>query len=113
MKLDPPALFTTMSTPPSWSMAVPAAAATDSCSVTSAGMMTAFRPSAPICSAVSASPSSLRATRARSAPAPASATAITCPIPREAPVTKAFLPVRSKSGTLSPSNQWAAGRRPG
>ncbi len=113
MKLDPPALFTTMSRQPSWSIAVATEAATDACSVTSAGMTNAFRPSAVICAAVSASPSSLRATSARSAPAPASATAITWPIPRDAPVTKAFLPVRSKSGTVSPSTRWAAARREG
>jgi hypothetical protein len=113
MKLDPPALFTTMSRQPSWSIAVATAAATDSCSVTSAGMTKAFRPSTLICAAVSASPSSLRATSARSAPAPASATAITWPIPRDAPVTKAFLPVRSKSGTVSPSTRWAVARREG
>src|SRR5262249_61197141 len=51
-------------------------------------------------SAVSARPSSLRATSATSAPASARATAMVWPIPRDAPVTNAFLPVRSKRLTL-------------
>ena len=46
MKLDPPALFTTTSTWPSWSIAVAAAAATASWLVTSAGITNALRPMA-------------------------------------------------------------------
>src|SRR5215475_15172862 len=65
-------------------------------------MTMALRPAAVTSSAVSASPSALRATRATSAPACASATAIARPIPREAPVTKAVLPVRSNRLTIVP-----------
>src|ERR1022692_467310 len=59
-------------------------------------MTIALRPSAVTSSAVWASPSAVRATSATSAPAWASATAMARPIPRDAPVTKAVLPVRSK-----------------
>ncbi len=44
MKFDPPALFTTMSTQPSWSIAAATAPATSAWSVTSAGMTMALRP---------------------------------------------------------------------
>ena len=98
-KLEPPALFTTMSTCPRALIAAAIASSTESCRVTSAAMIWASRPQSVICLAVAASPSSPRATSARSAPACASATAIACPMPRDAPVTKAFLPVRSKGVT--------------
>ncbi len=113
MKLDPPALFTTTSTSPSWSIAVATAPATASWLVTSAGITKALRPTAVMADAVSARPSSLRATSATSAPASASATAMTRPIPRDAPVTNALLPVRSNRLTVSPSTRWAAARRRG
>ena len=41
------------------------------------------------------------------------ATAISCPMPRDAPVTNAFLPVKSKRLTVSPSTRWAAAMRAG
>ena len=112
-KLAPPALFTTMSTCPSRSMAAATAASAASCRVTSAGMTKASRPAAAACCAVAASPSSLRATSATSAPACANATAIACPMPRDAPVTNAFFPVRSKGVTLAPPIPPGAARRPG
>src|SRR5215470_5069440 len=76
-------------------------------------MTMALRPAAVTSSAVSASPSAVRAMRATSAPACASATAIARPIPRDAPVTKAVLPVRSNRLTIIPFIRWpAAGRGP-
>ena len=103
MKFDPPALFTTMSTCPSWSIAA-ATASVDPGLVGHVGgnddglaaggrdvvgsRRRAPRPSAP------------RARRRRR-PA-ASATAMARPIPREAPVTKAVLPVRSNRLTVGP-----------
>src|SRR5579863_647357 len=114
MKLVPPALFTTMSMWPSRSIPAVTAAVTASSLVTSAGMTKAFLPCSPIRRAVPARPSSLRATRARSAPAAAIATAIARPIPREAPVTKAVFPVRSKGlaliGILPLGRQRPSGR---
>src|SRR5690348_6030009 len=95
MKLVPPALFTTMSMWPSCSMADATAADTESSLVTSAGITNAFRPCSLAARAVAARPSSLRATSARSAPAAAIATATARPIPLEAPVMNAVLPVRS------------------
>ena len=94
-KLDPPALFTTMSMWPSRPSAVATASATSCWLVTSAGMTCASRPVLPTPAAVAVSPSSLRATSATSAPASASATAMAWPMPREAPVMNAFFPVRS------------------
>ena len=111
MKLDPPTLFTTMSRQPSWSIAVATAAATDPCSVASAGMTNPSGPARDL-AGVSASPSSC-GPPAPGRAAPATAAAITWPIPREAPVTKAFLPVRAKSGAVSPSTRWAAARLEG
>ena len=83
-------------------MAAPTAPLTSSSLVTSAGMTTALRPTASMSDAVSARPSALRATIATSAPASANATAMTWPMPREAPVTNAFLPVSSNRLMGSP-----------
>ena len=69
---------------------------TASTSVTSAGSTSARRPSWPTSAATFSSASALRLLSATSAPARASATAIAAPIPREAPVTRAVFPVRSK-----------------
>src|SRR5215472_12871005 len=114
MKLVPPALFTTMSMWPSCSMAEATAAATESSLVTSAGITNAFRPCSLAARAVPARPSSLRAISARSAPAAAIATATARPIPLEAPVMKAVLPVRSNRlaliGVLPLSRQGPGGR---
>src|ERR1700691_2325778 len=60
-------------------------------------MTIALRPNSPTAPAVSSRPSSVRATSATSAPAAAMATAMARPIPREAPVMKACLPVRSNT----------------
>src|ERR1700733_3409756 len=111
MKLDPPALLSTTSMWPSSSMALFTAALTSSCLVTSSGSTNALRPSAVICAAVWFRPSSLRAARATSAPAWASATAITCPIPREAPVTNAVRPVKSNTGLHFHSSSLPLGRQ--
>src|ERR1700722_3590046 len=73
-------------------------------------MTYASRPTARTAAAVSASPSAPRATRATSAPASAYATAIARPMPREAPVTNAFLPVRSNKPTSVLPLSW---QRPG
>ena len=113
MKLDPPALFTTMSTKPSCSMAAATAPATACWLVTSAGITNALRPRAVMSDAVSASPSSLRATSATSAPAAASPIAIDWPIPRDAPVTNAFLPDRSKGLTRQSFHSAGSGQAAG
>jgi hypothetical protein len=110
MKRDPPALLTTISMCSSWPMAAATAEPTSSFLVTSVGMTTALRPSAVMSAAVSASPASVRATSATSAPDAASATAIERPMPRDAPVTNAFRPVRSNRLTVSPPSRWAAAR---
>ncbi len=62
--------------------------------------MTARRPAVSTSWAVSANRTSSRATSATSAPARAYAAAMARPIPREAPVTSARLPVRSVIGSL-------------
>ncbi len=92
-------------------MAAPTAPSTSSSLVTSAGMTTALRPTASMSEAVSARPSALRATSATSAPASANATAMAWPMPREAPVTNAFLPVSSNRLMGSPLH--SVGQRPG
>src|SRR5580692_341467 len=73
-------------------------------------MTNASRPVAWTAAAVSARPSAPRATSATSAPASAKATAIARPMPREAPVTNAFLPLRSNSPTSVLPLSW---QRPG
>jgi hypothetical protein len=107
MKFMPPALLTTMSSCPSSRIASWTAAVTSSWRVTSSGKTKALRPSSVTWRAVSASPSWLRAARATSAPAAASATAMTRPIPRDAPVTNAFFPVRSNAVTFPPTERYA------
>ena len=103
MKFMPPALLTTMSSCPSSLIASWTVAVTSSWRVTSSGKTKALRPRSVTSRAVSASPSWLRAAMATSAPAAASATAMIRPIPRDAPVTNAFFPVRSNAVTIPPT----------
>ena len=100
-KLEPPALFTTMSSWPSSLMAMRTESSAAARSVRSAGISTAWRPRPRISSAVFASPASVPAVIATSAPARANATAMTSPMPRDAPVTSAFLPARLNSGSVT------------
>src|SRR3954451_20195190 len=95
-----PALLTRMSSGP---RQVDAKAATDAGSVTSrAATATSSRPVVAAMSlAVLAPASVLRTARVTWAPAPASARAVSMPIPDDAPVTMARLPVRSMPATTS------------
>src|SRR4051794_31897597 len=95
-----PALLTRMSSGP---RQVDAKAATDAGSVTSrAATATSSRPVVAAMSlAVLAPASVLRTARVTWTPAPASARAVSTPIPDDAPVTMARLPVRSMPATTS------------
>mmetsp|Transcript_63358 Transcript_63358/g.159788 ORF Transcript_63358/g.159788 Transcript_63358/m.159788 type:complete len:246 (+) Transcript_63358:466-1203(+) len=90
-----PALFTRMSTPPNSSSTALMTAATLSGSTTSSFMPLPFK-SPPKRSLMASAPPSEVAVPMTVAPAEANFSAIAAPIPREAPVTKATLPVKSK-----------------
>ena len=86
-----PALLTRMCSLPHFSTTASTTCCTLSASVTSQAKTSAVPPAARIASTVSASLSALRATQATLAPAPARASAMARPMPREAPVTIADL----------------------
>ena len=109
----PPALLTTMSMPPSSATAASTSFAMPSRDPRSPSTTTAFRPSASICAATSASWSAVRAPMTTSAPTSAKAVAMRAPMPRPAADTTATLPSSRKrsriTGTspLSPTVSWA------
>ena len=94
-RMPMPALFTAMSSRPNWPATRWTMAWTWSFCVTSQGTNNESRPKERISSAVFSPADSFRSTIATSAPARASATAQPRPMPTAAPVTRAFLPVRS------------------
>src|SRR3984893_1970285 len=85
----PATLFTTMSSLPNASTALPASLAVSSGCARSATTISARRPVARICSATSSSWDCVRDAMTTSAPASANASAIAAPSPRPAPVTTA------------------------
>ena len=84
---DPPALFTTMSMPPSSSTVRCTSAARKPRSLTSPGTPRARRPCASTDSATRATSSAVRAVTTTSAPACANSSAVAAPIPLPPPVT--------------------------
>ena len=98
-----PALFTKMSTRPSFSSAAVASASVSVWLETSHICPTALRPkSAAICSAACSASARFRLTTITSAPALAKPAAIACPSPFEPPVMTAVFPL--KSNCLIPGN---------
>src|SRR6266487_4571686 len=97
MNAVPPALLTTMSRPPMPRTAACTMASIAARSVTSAGTTTARLPRCSTSAATFSSASAFRLFSATSAPCSARASAIACPMPRDAPVTSALRPVRSNS----------------
>src|SRR3954471_22312484 len=98
-----PALLTRMSIPPQASTAAPAAARGPAMVAMSAVITRQRRPHASTPALASASPAASRATTATSAPASANTRQISRPMPLEAPVTSARLPVSEKRSTNDPA----------
>jgi hypothetical protein len=103
-----PALLTTVSMRPSSSTVVATACSACCWSVTSAVIVRALPPPSLIWVASASSRSVRRATRATLAPRAASAAAVACPMPLEAPVTSATVPSRSSAMRRTLPTRWWA-----